>query len=58
MNNIKFPYYPSNVHVTTPLGYVTLEDFVRANKNPNKKMQNFQNKNFPRKKKPVKKYFE
>lgn len=39
MNNIKFPYYPSNVHVTTPLGYVTLEDFVRANKNPNKKMQ-------------------
>lgn len=39
MNNIKFPYYPSDIKITKPLGYVTLEDFVRANKNPNDKMK-------------------
>lgn len=37
MNNIKFPYYPSNVKIVKPLGLVSLKDFIRANKNPNKK---------------------
>ena len=33
-NKIKFQFYPSNVHVPTPLGEVTLQQFIKANKNP------------------------
>jgi hypothetical protein len=34
MKDILFQYYPANIKKTTPLGFVTLERFVKAIKNP------------------------
>jgi hypothetical protein len=30
----KFQYYPSTINASTPLGYVTIEQFIKANKKP------------------------
>lgn len=34
MNNPSFFYYPADVHIPTPLGRVTFEQFLKANKSP------------------------
>lgn len=34
MNDISFYYYPANVKITRPVGRVTLEQFIEANRNP------------------------
>lgn len=34
LDEIKFPYYPSSVYETTPLGNVTLRQFINACKSP------------------------
>lgn len=34
MEEVSFFYYPADVHIPTPLGRVTLEQFLRANKSP------------------------
>ena len=34
LDEIKFPYYPSNVYETTPLGNVTLRQFIKGCSNP------------------------
>ena len=39
MNKIRFPYYPANVKITKPLGLISIEEFIRANKNPSEKIQ-------------------
>ena len=39
MKKIKFPYYHGNVKNTIPLGEVTLEQFIKGNKNPKPKIK-------------------
>lgn len=39
MTKIKFPYYHGNVKNTIPLGEVTLEQFIKGNKNPKPKIK-------------------
>lgn len=39
MNDIIFQYYPSNIKIPTPLGTVTLKEFIRANKDPQPKIK-------------------
>jgi len=39
MSNISFYYYPANVKITKPINTLTLEQFVEANRNPKKEMQ-------------------
>lgn len=40
---IEFPYYPAHVNSKKPLGTVTLEEFINANKNPNEHIKNIFN---------------
>ena len=35
----EFFYYPANVKITKPLGKITLKEFIRANSNPTKEIQ-------------------
>lgn len=37
--NTEFFYYPANVKITRPLGKITLSEFIRANKEPQKTVQ-------------------
>ena len=39
MSNISFYYYPANVKITKPLGKITLEQFIEANRNPKESVQ-------------------
>jgi hypothetical protein len=39
MKDIKFQYYPANVYITEPLGEISLERFILANKSPKKEIQ-------------------
>lgn len=39
MSNISFYYYPANVKITKPIGKITLEQFVEANRNPKESVQ-------------------
>ena len=34
MNSPSFSFYPANVKITKPLGKVTIEQFIEANRNP------------------------
>lgn len=43
MQGIEFPYYPAHVNSKKPLGTVTLEEFINANKNPNEHIKNIFN---------------
>ena len=39
MNNLSFHFYPANVKITKPLGMVTIDQFIEANRNPKKEIQ-------------------
>lgn len=39
MSEPSFQYYPSNVKITRPLGVVSLSNFIAANQNPKKEVQ-------------------
>ncbi len=39
MNNIKFQYYPADIETTKPLGFVTINEFIEAIKNPSEKIK-------------------
>ena len=34
MSNPSFSFYPANVKITKPLGIVTIDQFIEANRNP------------------------
>lgn len=39
MSSIKFQYYPANIETTKPLGFVTMDEFIEAIKNPSTKIK-------------------
>jgi hypothetical protein len=39
MSNVSFQFYPANVKITKPIGIINLEQFVEANRNPKKEVQ-------------------